>query len=170
MIYDLTFEPNLPVPMISSSVPIWPREARQAEVLFFCKRRHTAPDVVAKVGRHRDQPPKTIFSDLQATYQVSVKLGSPGDPLRVVVTERYPASGATLYVLKTEMYPQADLVQHRFDTENSLIEHVFFYERANPTAVDDYEVRFTTRKSLISGAVAPEPTVIEVPDPNRVFQ
>lgn len=160
--YDLSFEPERPVPVLSCLAPNWPVEAKQAEISVWCKFTKTAPDKVIALAQLPGEPIR-LDSVPDVTLEVDLKLGSrPEDPWQVNVVERHPA-GADLVSLKVNLEPLPNKAIHRFNPEAGTVRHTFFCNASTAT-LDTYRVCLTTRKRLVEKAVAPlKPFVVTVP-------
>jgi Mg-chelatase subunit ChlD len=160
--YDLSFEPERPVPVLSCLAPNWPVEAKQAEIHVWCKFTKTAPDKVIVLAQLPGEPVR-LDGVPDVTLEVELKRSSqPEDPWQVHVVERHPAD-SDLYSLKVDMEPVPNKVIHRFNSEAGTVRHTFFCNASTAT-IDSYRVCLTTRKRLVQKAVAPpQPFLVTVP-------
>jgi hypothetical protein len=161
--YDLSFQPERPVPVLSCVALTWPEEAKEAQCQLWFKPKKTEPDKVISLGGLQSGQ-LTIDGLPGVTIEAETKRGTkPGDPYRVIVTEQHPV-GSDLYSLKVEMDHPPPKILHRFNPEIGVIHHEFFYEDTAAGEIRNYSVRLTTRKRLEDQAVTlPQPLVVTIP-------
>ncbi len=160
--YDLSFEPERPVPVLSCLASNWPVEAKQAEISVWCKFTKTTPDKIIALAQLPGEPIR-LDSVPDVTLEVELKRGSrPEDPWQVNVVERHPV-GPDLVSLKVDLEPFPNKIIHRFNPAAGTVRHTFFCN-ASAATIDTYSVRLTARKRLFEKAVAPpQPFVVTVP-------
>ncbi len=145
-IYDRNCEPRQPVPQLSYLDPNWPKEAEMAQIRLWFKFQPTPEtDVESKGVKELVQKTeeKQPWSSGNVTFEVKIKQAEqPRDPCRVEIVEQHPEEGRLDY-LKVEMDPAPMKVTHRFIPEARRVRHTFFYEAADRSRVDTYNVRFT---------------------------
>jgi hypothetical protein len=151
--YDLQFEPDRPVPVLSFTAPKWPVEAKQANIQLWCKFEKTSPDKVTTVaGLRQDR----IQLDGVNFELETGRPEQPGEPYRVTVIERHPPESG-LDRVKVEMTPPPAMVIHRFNADAAVVRHTFFYEEISDAQISRHKVLLTTRKRLIDQAVTVDP-------------
>jgi hypothetical protein len=163
--YDMGFVPDSPVPVLTCLAPNWPKTAKEAEILIWCKLRETPPDLDLTVSSFRQRKPR-LPDAAGVAFEISTVPGRRSDePLQVVVTERHP-TGSDLYSVKVEMRPSPEKVVHRYSMRTGTIRHTFFYENTTANDADNYHVLLTTRQELVDGAISlPRPLKVIVPVP-----
>ena len=150
--YDPRYEPYLPVPVIRCLAPNWPAAATTARIQVWCKL-HKTPARAIAVRQFREQPPR-LDGAPEVQFEIETKAPEkPGQPHRVMVTERHPA-GSDFYNVKVEMRPPADTVRHSFNVKAGTVRHTFVYQEAGDAAVENYQVLLTARKDLLADAIA----------------
>ncbi len=175
--YDANFEPRTTAPVLDWFADAWPGAATQAEVRGWIKYSHTKPDWTVKLKDVANQlPANGLGASLEGlpgvSYQVRSRRGeAPGSPMRVAVIERHEDNSAGLGSLKVELYPQPAHIVHRFDQEHSLATHIFEIDQSDEQTAGNYELRFTRRDSVQSGAMQlAEPIVRRVVDGSDVIR
>jgi hypothetical protein len=154
--YDANFKPGEPGPLLECVAREWPAGAQQADVSVWCKYAMTKPLLQTPLDDVADRAPPSqrgfSLGDTGISYRVRRHLPlSDTEPLRVGVVEWHVPGGSDLGALKVELLPPADRVVHRFDAENGVVVHTFYYNPAS--GVVPSELRFTRREDLHGGAL-----------------
>jgi len=152
--YDLTFEADRPVPVLSCLAPDWPENAASAAIRMWFKMSRTEPDQVVPLERFAEQ---AVVLKSAPDVRFSLELQrreTPEDPHQVILTERHPP-GSGLDAAKVEMWPPPERTVHRYSFETATIRHTFVYGAAAGGQVRDARVLVTSRQRLAEGAVAP---------------
>jgi hypothetical protein len=163
VVYDLTFEPRLPVPVLTFVAPEWPAKAAEAEIQLWFKLKQTPrdPQEVITVGdlRKRGFQLQEIPA---ATFTAEVRPGEQGSPCQVVVTERHPQN-KPMEGVRVEMDPRPDRVVRQYNQRAGTVHHTFYYDAAAAPQVGTFVVVFTPHSRLSQGAVTlPTPLKVAV--------
>jgi hypothetical protein len=161
--YDLAFESDRPVPVLSCLAPVWPDNAASAEVRLWFKRSKTEPDRAVSLERFTDQ---AVALEQAPDVRFSLELGrreKPEDPHVVILVERHPP-GSTLDAVKVEIWPPPERTVHRYSFETATVRHTFVYHASAAAQMRDARVLFTSQQRLTEGAVAlAEPLEVTIP-------
>ncbi len=157
VVYDMTFEPGTPVPVLRCAVPDWPVQANEAEIKLWCKFAQTSGDDVP-LARLSDYP----LSDSAEVNDVRFdwNIDRSGPDTRIVVHEWHP-KGKDIYRLKLELLKpdKAKLKQvyHRFLSrpgDEGLVRHEFcLLGTHSDNEINDLVVRIVSLEHLQKGAV-----------------
>jgi hypothetical protein len=161
--YDLTFEADRPVPVLSCLAPDWPENAAAAAIRVWFKMSRTEPDHAVPLERFAEQ---AVVLKSAPDVRFSLELQrreKPEDPHQVILIERHPP-GSGLDAAKVEMWPPPERTVHRYSFETATVRHTFVYGAAAGGQMRDARVLVTSRQRLTEGAVAPaEPLEVTIP-------
>lgn len=171
--FDRYFEPNRPVPVLGCTARNWPEGSKEAEVNVWWKYKTTKPNLSVKLSEALSRQPSyekgiPVPGVPGVTFKVQVKAGNP---IRVVVLEQYTPQAENLYAMKTEIRPGANKISRRYDPENRLVIHTFYFENTTEQKVTDYhELVFTSRDALHDDAFHVRKLRVPVPDSMDVIR
>jgi hypothetical protein len=178
--YDMTFESDRPVPVLSCAAPDWPPDAKEADVKVWFKTRATEPNRRARLGTIANKPGTgaaagalTIDGLPGLTFGVQTHRNkNRGDPYRIVVTERHPPGDTNFYSAKVELNPPATKTTRRFDPDTGTVVHTFYVPDAPESEIiNNYELWFLSRRSLERDAVQfNEPARLKIRGPGEVLR
>ncbi|MDD4267831.1 MAG: VWA domain-containing protein [Pirellulales bacterium] len=160
--YDLLFEPDRPVPVLSCTALNWPLDARAAGLHVWVKFAESPPDRVIRVG---DMPrgDRLPIENLAVSLEADIRQDDRQGPARLVLVERHPPGG-NVHALKIAMDPPPERSRHRFSRDVGIVRHTFEYEKAPPEEIRNYKIAITRRETIIAGAVTiGEPLKIDIP-------
>jgi hypothetical protein len=161
--YDLTFEADRPVPVLTCLAPAWPDNAASATIRLWFKMSRTEPEHVVPLARFADQ---AIILESAPEVRFSLELRrreKPEDPHQVILIERHPP-GSGLDAAKVEMWPPPERTVHRYSFETATIRHTFVYGAVAGSPLQDARLLITSRQRLAEGAVAlAEPLEVMIP-------
>lgn len=161
--YDLTFEADRPVPVLSCRAPAWPENAASAAIRLWSKMSKTEPDHSVPLERFADQAiVLKAAPDVRFSLEIE-RREKPEDPHQVVLTERHPP-GSGLDAVKVEMWPPPERTVHRYSFETATVRHTFVYSPVAAGQLRDARILLTSRQRLAEGAIAPaEPLELTIP-------
>jgi hypothetical protein len=161
--YDLTFEADRPVPVLSCLAPAWPEDAASAAVRLWFKMTKTEPDRSIPLERFADEAVVLKSApDVRFSLEVA-RREKPEDPHQVILIERHPP-GSGLDLVKVEMWPPPERTVHRYSFETATVRHTFAYNAAAAGQMRDARVLLTSKQRLTAGAVTPaEPLEVTIP-------
>nr|MCU0872122.1 VWA domain-containing protein [Pirellulaceae bacterium] len=161
--YDLTFEADRPVPVLSCLAPAWPENAASAAIRLWFKLSKTEPDLAVPLEQFAAQAVVVEAApDVRFSLEVP-RREKPEDPHQVILTERHPP-GSGLDAIKVEIRPSPGRTIHRYSFETATIRHTFVYSAVAAEPMRDARVLLTSRQRLAEGAVAlAEPLEVTIP-------
>jgi len=160
--YDLDFDAEKPVPMLTYRVPDWPRAGKAMIRLWF--KPYRTPGHSEKIGK------LTQGAIPYRGASVTTAIAPGQHEHRVVVTERH-RPGANLNVFKVEIEHSPQLgeappsrVVRRYVPSANTVRHTYYYEVADPQQLRNYRLRLTPREEIIKGAfTCEEPLEVSIP-------
>jgi hypothetical protein len=161
--YDLTFELDRPVPVLSCLAPAWPENAASAAIRLWFKMSKTEPDLAVPLQQFAEQAVMVKSApDVRFSLEVP-RREKPEDPHQVILTERHPP-GSGLDAIKVQFWPPPERTIHRYSFETATIRHTFVYSAVAAEPMRDARVLLTSRQRLAQGAVATaEPLEVTLP-------
>ncbi len=191
--YDTHYRPNLPVPVVTCTVPKLPEtppedkdgagKPASAEISVWCKMTRTAPSATHRVGSGATQfllhdaeaenPSKAkVMFQVEPKFEPSRDDASVGQ-FQVTVKETHPV-GSDPKPVKVEMDHRPDVIEHIYyphaGSNEWRIRHVFTYRQALGDRVDDYKIRLTAFEKLEHGAIKTReerPLKVRIPPKDR---
>jgi hypothetical protein len=156
--YDMSFQPDKPVPVLRCLAPRWPKQAEDAEIALWCKFRPTLEEEVP-LGKLKQFHVSDV-PDVRFDVATARGTGTEG-ACKVVINEWHP-KGADIHRLKLELQAGAagPVEVHRlFDSDTGdqgIVRHEFYLE-GNPSSseIDSFVVRIVSQARLKQGAVTP---------------
>jgi len=169
--YDVNFEPGQPAPYLRWLARKWPKEASKAQVRVWCRPEVTESDQSVSIPSVANLPPPTgggftIDALPGVSYQIrTIGEWASGGPFQVGVVQRH-TSDCAINALKAELTPPPQRIVHQFDGQNGIVLHTFQYDAGDERPAEPPEIRFTTRRRLLTEAWHLERPV-DVPVANR---
>jgi hypothetical protein len=168
-VYDLSYEPERPVPVLRCEVPKWPDGSQEAEIRLWFRLRNDS-DV-----KSREVP----IADVDADASASSDLHVPGAPdarfkvrtddltsgqvpgwpswpggARLIVEEEHPPLTPTVEWLRVQTLDPPDRVERTFNFDGRWARHEFFFAEKGRLDVRRDKLVLTSRGSVQKGAVA----------------
>lgn len=160
--YDLLFETDRPVPVLSCTALNWPLDARSARLQVWVKFEESPPDRVIAVGDMPRGNPLPI-ENLAVSLEAEIRQEDRQGPARLVLVERH-SPGGDVHSLKIAMDPPPERSRHRFSRDVGIVRHTFEYGKAAPDEIKNYKIAITRRETIIAGAVTiGKPLKVDIP-------
>jgi hypothetical protein len=155
--YDLSFQPNRPVPVLDLAAENWPRSADRAEIRGWFRFTKTPPDVAA------------ALSDLTPGRERRLELaGLPGVEIRVTLTPAEAADHVKLSVVETQVANGAERLPcvrvcvapgclravHIVEPETGRVRHEFTVRAEGGRVMPDAQLLITDKQRVLNGAVS----------------
>jgi hypothetical protein len=155
--YDLSFQPNRPVPVLDLAAENWPRSADRAEIRGWFRFTKTPPDVAA------------ALSDLTPGQERRLELaGLPGVEIRVTLTPAEAADHVKLSVVETQVANGAERLPcvrvcvapgclravHIVEPETGRVRHEFTVRAEGGRVMPDAQLLITDKQRVLNGAVS----------------
>jgi hypothetical protein len=164
VVYDLTYVPRVPVPVLTFTAPDWPAKAEEAEIQLWFKLKKTPPDPqqVITVNDLRKRGGFQLQDLPTATFTVDTRPGEQGAPFQVVVSERY-APGKPIVGVRVEMDPMPERISRQYNQKAGAVLHTFYYEPAVAPQAGTFRILLTPHSRLAERAVTlPSPLKIGI--------
>lgn len=165
-VYDVKYEPHLPVPVIDCTLSRWPEEATKAEIRVWLKLK---PTPVRQEVQLRDAVNNRVLVEGgkrgRITAEISDATGDDDvagyDGAVVRVTEQQAREG-DLRWLKIELSETPGLVRRTFYHEGTYAVHEFYFPNRTREDVSKAALLITSRDDLERGAAAVSDQPLEV--------
>jgi hypothetical protein len=169
--YDLSYQPNRPVPVLDLAARHWPRSADRAQIRGWFRFTKTAPDVAV------------TLADLTPGVERRLELaGLPATEIRVTLAPAEAADRVQLSVVETQLANAAERLPcvrvcvapgclravHIVEPETGRVRHEFTVRAEGGRVPPDAQLLVTDRQRLLIGAVSltsTENAPLEVPVP-----
>lgn len=155
--YDLSFQPNRPVPVLDLVAAHWPRSADRAEIRGWFRFTKTPPDVAVALA---DLPPG-VERRLELTglpgseVRVSLAPTAVADRLQLSVLESHPATLADkLPCLRVCVTPACLRAVHVVEPETGRVRHEFSVRVEGGRMPQDVQLLITDKQRVLNGAVS----------------
>jgi len=155
--YDLSFQPNRPVPVLDLVAMHWPRSADRAEIRGWFRLTKTPPDVAV------------TLADLTPGVERRLELaGLPGSEIRVTLAPAEVADRLQLSVLESHPAAIADKLPcarvcvtpgclravHIVEPETGRVRHEFTVRAEGGRVSQDSQLLITDKQRIVNGAVS----------------
>jgi hypothetical protein len=155
--YDLSFQPNRPVPVLDLAATNWPRSADRAEIRGWFRFTKTPPDVAV------------TLADLTPGVERRLELaGLPGLEIRVTLAPAEAADHVKLSVVETQVAkgsekipcvrvcvtPECLRAVHIVEPETGRVRHEFTVRSEGGRVMPDAQLLITDKQRVLSGAVS----------------
>jgi len=155
--YDLSFQPNRPVPVLDLVAAHWPRAADRAEIRGWFRFTKTPPDVAVPLA---DLTPG-VERRLELTglpgsdIRVTLAPADVSDHVQVSVLESHPATLADrLPCVRVCVTPTCLRAVHIVEPETGRVRHEFRVRTEGGRLPPDAQILITDRQRVLSGAVS----------------
>jgi hypothetical protein len=155
--YDLSFQPNRPVPVLDLVAAHWPRSADRAEIRGWFRFTKTPPDVAVTLA---DLTPG-VERRLELTglpgseVRVSLAPAAVADRLQLSVLESHPATLADkLPCLRVCVSPACLRAVHVVEPETGRVRHEFTVRVEGGRMPQDVQLLITDKQRVLNGAVS----------------
>lgn len=160
-VYDVVYEPHLPVPVIDCALSRWPEAATKAEIRLWLKFRPTPPRQEVQV---RDVVSSRVLVEGGKRGNLSAEIldaTAEDDRAVVRVTERLGGAGELRW-LKIELSEMPGLVRRTFYHKGRYAIHEFYFPNRVREDLSKLTLLITPRDDLERGAVAVADQPLEV--------
>jgi hypothetical protein len=155
--YDLSFQPNRPVPVLDLVAANWPRSADRAEIRGWFRFTNTPPDIAVPLA------------DLTPGVERRLELaGLPGSEIRVSLAPAEAADHVQLSVLESHPATMADKLPcvrvcvtpgclravHVVEPETGRVRHEFTVRVEGGRMPQDVQLLITDKQRVLNGAVS----------------
>lgn len=155
--YDLSFQPNRPVPVLDLATKNWPRSADRAEIRGWFRFTKTPPDVAV------------TLADLTPGVERRLELaGLPGREIRVTLTPAEAADHVKLSVVEAQVAKAAETMPcarvcvtpdclravHIVEPETGRVRHEFTVRAEGGRVMPDTQLLITDKQRVLNGAVS----------------
>ena len=155
--YDLSFQPNRPVPVLDLVAAHWPQSADRAEIRGWFRFTKTPPDVAVPLA---DLTPG-VERQLELTglpgsdIRVTVAPADVSDHVQVFVLESHPATLADrLPCVRVCVTPTCLRAIHIIEPETGRVRHEFTVRTEGGRLPPDVQILITDKQRVLSGAVS----------------
>lgn len=155
--YDLSFQPNRPVPVLDLVAARWPRSADRAEIRGWFRFTKTPPDAAVALA---DLPPG-VERRLELTglpgseIRVSLAPVEAADHVKLSVLESHPATLADkLPCVRVCVTPACLRAVHIVEPETGRVRHEFTVRLEGGRIPQDVQLLITDRQRVLNGAVS----------------
>jgi hypothetical protein len=155
--YDLSFQPNRPVPVLDLVAAHWPRSADRAEIRGWFRFTKTPPDVAVPLA---DLTPG-VERRLEVTglpgsdVRVTVAAAEVADHVQVSVLETHPATLADrLPSMRVCVTPMCLKAIHIVEPETGRVRHEFTVRTEGGRVPLNVQLQITDRQRVLTGAVS----------------
>ncbi|MBM4010424.1 MAG: hypothetical protein FJ286_03450 [Planctomycetes bacterium] len=155
--YDLSFQPNRPVPVLDLAATNWPRSADRAEIRGWFRFTRTPPDVAVTLAE--------LTPGVERRLELS---GLPGVEIRVTLTPAEAADHVKLSVVETQVFKAAERLPyvrvcvtpdclravHIVEPETGRVRHEFTVRAEGGRVMPDAQLLITDKQRVQSGAMS----------------
>jgi hypothetical protein len=155
--YDLSFQPNRPVPVLDLVAAHWPRSADRAEIRGWFRFTKTPPDVAVTLADLTPGVERRLELTGLPGSEVRVSLAPTTDAqhLQLSVLESHPATLAdTLPCLRVCVTPACLRAVHVVEPETGRVRHEFTVHAEGGRMPQDVQLLITDKQRVLNGAVS----------------
>jgi hypothetical protein len=155
--YDLSFQPNRPVPVLDLVATHWPRSADRAEIRGWFRFTKTPPDIAVPLA---DLPPgverRLELAGLPGSeIRVSLAPAEAADHVQLSVLESHPATLADkLPCVRVCVTPGCLRAVHVVEPETGRVRHEFTVRVEGGRMPQDVQLLITDKQRVLNGAVS----------------
>jgi hypothetical protein len=166
-IFDLSFEPQRPVPVLDCITPDWPDEARNAQIQVWFKLTKTKPTKEVSIAELETEPGELRNVNLPGApdAQFGLQFEELADGCQLAIDEEHPLEAPTAEWVRVEPRTPPNEIRRIYNHEGRVARHLFLFRGKSLSQIRGDKLQLTTRRDLQTGAAAvTEPLRVTIHD------